>query len=82
MGHHTMFLPPNGEKHDNTKNGCLGDKEVGVGGGGVHSYKYPSWPLREGWTFSFNFQSDYYFKFRETINPLLVRGNAQSLNIS
>lgn len=33
MGHHTMFLPPNGEKHDNTKNGCLGDKEVGVGGG-------------------------------------------------
>ena len=20
--------------HDNTKNGCLGDKEVGVGGGG------------------------------------------------
>ena len=34
MGHHTMFLPPNGEKHDNTKNGCLGDKEVGVGGGG------------------------------------------------
>ena len=43
--------------HDNTKNGCLGDKEVGVGGGGgVHSYKYPSWPLGNGWTFSCNFK--------------------------
>ena len=87
MCHRTMLLPPNGEEHYMTTQRMAAwetrRKELGGGGGGgVHSYKDPSWPLGKGWTFSFNFQSDYYFKFRETINPLLVRGNAQRLNIS
>ena len=33
--------------HDNTKNGCLGDKEVGVGGGRGALIQIPFMALRE-----------------------------------